>query len=225
MKEKVIISSERYNVKRIAFTLVLTGVVLFVLFSIISIAKEVGEWDRDISTVLEFYFSPFHDSDLFSSIFYFGLGSSFGFERPVMVYMMIFWIGSFSLISGVVYLWLKSYELTITEKRAFGFAAFGRRVDLPIDSITAIGLGWLKSIKITTASGKISFKLIKNRDEMYETISKLIVERQSKEPKPETIIKQETSNADELKKYKDLLDSGVITEEEFEQKKKQLLGL
>lgn len=31
--------------------------------------------------------------------------------------------------------------------------------------------------------------------------------------------------ADELKKYKDLLDSGVITQEEFEAKKKELLGL
>ena len=35
----------------------------------------------------------------------------------------------------------------------------------------------------------------------------------------------ETSNVDELKKYKDLLDSGVITQEEFDTKKKQLLGL
>lgn len=33
------------------------------------------------------------------------------------------------------------------------------------------------------------------------------------------------SNADELKKYKELLDSGVITQEEFDAKKKQLLGL
>ena len=33
------------------------------------------------------------------------------------------------------------------------------------------------------------------------------------------------SGADELKKYKDLLDSGVITQEEFDAKKKQLLGL
>lgn len=33
------------------------------------------------------------------------------------------------------------------------------------------------------------------------------------------------SNADELKKFKDLYDSGVITEEEFAEKKKQLLGL
>lgn len=43
----------------------------------------------------------------------------------------------------------------------------------------------------------------------------------------ETVIKQEIqqSNADELKKYKDLLDSAVITQEEFEVKKKQLLDL
>lgn len=33
------------------------------------------------------------------------------------------------------------------------------------------------------------------------------------------------SNADELGKYKDLLDKGVITQEEFDAKKKQLLGL
>ena len=35
----------------------------------------------------------------------------------------------------------------------------------------------------------------------------------------------ETSAADELKKFKELLDSGVITQEEFDAKKKQLLGL
>lgn len=33
------------------------------------------------------------------------------------------------------------------------------------------------------------------------------------------------STADELKKYKELLDMGVITQEEFDAKKKQLLGL
>ncbi|AFK87415.1 MULTISPECIES: SHOCT domain-containing protein [Thermoanaerobacterium] len=34
-----------------------------------------------------------------------------------------------------------------------------------------------------------------------------------------------TSAADEIKKFKELLDEGIITEEEFNQKKKQLLGL
>ena len=36
---------------------------------------------------------------------------------------------------------------------------------------------------------------------------------------------QQNSSADEILKYKNLLDMGVITQEEFEQKKKQLLGL
>ena len=36
---------------------------------------------------------------------------------------------------------------------------------------------------------------------------------------------QPLSSADEIKKFKDLLDSGVITQEEFDAKKKQLLGL
>lgn len=36
---------------------------------------------------------------------------------------------------------------------------------------------------------------------------------------------QQPSSADELKKYKELLDQGIITQEEFDAKKKQLLGL
>lgn len=36
---------------------------------------------------------------------------------------------------------------------------------------------------------------------------------------------QQRSSADELKKFKELLDDGVITKEEFEAKKKELLGL
>lgn len=35
----------------------------------------------------------------------------------------------------------------------------------------------------------------------------------------------ETNNAVALKKYKELLDSGIITQEEFDVKKKQILGL
>ncbi len=57
-------------------------------------------------------------------------------------------------------------------------------------------------------------------------ISKLLVERQQK-PMSATTINQVVpqSTADELKKYKDLFDSGVISQEEFDAKKKQLLGL
>ena len=41
---------------------------------------------------------------------------------------------------------------------------------------------------------------------------------------PKVAVKQETTKADELKKYKELLDSGAITQEEYDTKKKELLG-
>lgn len=40
-----------------------------------------------------------------------------------------------------------------------------------------------------------------------------------------TTVVNAKSEADELKKFKELLDSGIITQEEFNEKKKQLLGL
>ena len=40
----------------------------------------------------------------------------------------------------------------------------------------------------------------------------------------QTIV-QGVSAADELRKFKELLDMGVLTQEEFDAKKKQLLGL
>lgn len=42
---------------------------------------------------------------------------------------------------------------------------------------------------------------------------------------PQGTVIQQTSAADELKKFKELLDMGIITQEEFDAKKKQLLGL
>ena len=46
---------------------------------------------------------------------------------------------------------------------------------------------------------------------------------------PQPVVERRTNveadNIDAIKKYKELLDSGVITEEEFAAKKKQILGL
>ena len=40
-----------------------------------------------------------------------------------------------------------------------------------------------------------------------------------------TVVQAAPSSAEELKKFKELLDAGIITQEEFDAKKKQLLGL
>ncbi|MCH5198014.1 MAG: SHOCT domain-containing protein [Oscillospiraceae bacterium] len=113
-------------------------------------------------------------------------------------------------------------ELVVTDKRIYGCAFFGRQVDLPLDSISTVALFFKNGIAISTASGRIIFGGMKNRTELYHAISNLLVSRQEKGGQfvQQTI---STSNADELKKYKELLDSGVITQEEFDSKKKQLL--
>ena len=134
--------------------------------------------------------------------------------------------GPFIIVGLLFYSLYSCVELTVTNKRVFGTAVMGRRVDLPVDSISAIGTHIFKGIAITTSSGAIKFGMIKNRDEIHSAISKLLVNRQTP-ASPQQIIRQEIpqSNADELKKFKELLDSGIITQEEFDAKKKQLLGL
>lgn len=47
----------------------------------------------------------------------------------------------------------------------------------------------------------------------------------TKRPPNGNVMQNSVSNADEIAKFKNLLDSGVITEEEFENKKKELLNL
>ena len=132
------------------------------------------------------------------------------------------------ILTAVFYFWMSNCSLTITNKRVYGQAAFGKRVDLPFDMISATATGGFNSISVATSSGKISFWLLNNRNDVFDVISNLLIERQSKEKTiTNTTIKQEIpqSNADELKKYKELLDMGVISQEEFDAKKKQLLNL
>ena len=49
--------------------------------------------------------------------------------------------------------------------------------------------------------------------------------RKAKSSNGGTVINEAPSSADELLKFKQLFDAGVITQEEFDAKKKQLLGL
>lgn len=51
------------------------------------------------------------------------------------------------------------------------------------------------------------------------------IEKYSENQNTTKIINNTNSNADEILKYKNLLDNGIITQEEFDIKKKQLLGI
>ena len=112
-------------------------------------------------------------------------------------------------------------SITVTDKRVYGKASFGKRVDLPLDSISAVASRtFLSCIYVSTSSGNISFFLAKNYAQIHRAINDLLIARQSK-----PAVTSGDSPSDELRKYKELLDSGIITQEEFDAKKKQLLGL
>lgn len=128
------------------------------------------------------------------------------------------------LVTLFAYWWIGRCKITVTDKRVYGRTAFGKQVDLPLDLISAVGTVPIWSgVGVYTSSGKVVFYGLKNSSDVFNVISELLKARQDKP----TNVMQTTlkSDADELKKYKDLLDSGVITQEEFDAKKKELLGL
>jgi len=195
MNEKIIIKSDKQSVKPLCCILTIIGLIFG--FILVFISPE--------------YHSA-HDVDYFwTSIvpYYFS-----------MSFLPIF------LVAIFIYFLAEKSELIVTNKRCYGKTIFGKRVDLPLDSVSAISTSLLKGISISTSSGRITFYGISNRDDMHKSLNALLVERQNN-PFTQPIIKQEiqNSNADELAKYKQLFDNGVITLEEYEAKKKQLLGL
>ena len=164
-----------------------------------------------------------------SSEYHFSLLQSMVFDGPSWIVSLVIDLGLIFLIVGIIlYISLAKVAITVTDKRVFGTATWGRRVDLPLDSISAVSTSAFKGVAVATSSGTINFKAIENYKEIHETVGGLLIDRQNKsQPISQTTIKQEIqqSDADELKKYKELLDSGIITQEEFDAKKKQLLGV
>lgn len=133
-------------------------------------------------------------------------------------------ISTVVLIAGIVlyFAWRVS-SITVSNKRVYGKALFGSRVDIPLDSVSVVGtVGLVHGISVSSSSGKLSFAYISNNDEIHKILCEIVMNRSNAK---ETTIINPYSSADELKKYKGLLDQGVISKEEFDAKKKQLLGL
>ena len=131
-----------------------------------------------------------------------------------------------AVIAVLFYVTFNKTEIIVTDKRVYGKTSFGTRVDLPVDSISAVGITFLKSLTVTTASGAIRFFLIENRDDIHKELSRLLIERQEKKTENNNTDRGNyISVPDELKKYKELFDQGILTEEEFNMKKEQLLKM
>lgn len=82
---------------------------------------------------------------------------------------------------------------------------------------------YIDFIKAPTKKNSFTYKTVYNSAQECLSTLQLICNNQEQEV--ESVAATTISNADEILKYKNLLDSGVITQEEFDAKKKQLLGL
>lgn len=228
MEEKTLITSDQYNAKKILYVFLAIGAAL-ALFVVVRFMNSSSRsyWishyneykiHREAGCPKSFtgYCVSCSVIKNYPSLFLYGLHTRGEKLIPA---------GTIILLGVLVYFWLRSYELTVTNKRVFGRVAWGKRVDLPVDSVSAIAtVSLLKGISVATSSGRISFLLVKNANEIYEVINNLLITRQQEQAQKEAV-RSINGTADELKKYKELLDSGIISQEEFEEKKKQLLGL
>lgn len=220
-EEKVIIRGTKYERKNIfkvcmGITLIIAALVTFILYVSIYLPSYDYHYYQHGGNAC------WHCRGLLSAsacakkemddpTYYFSLGIILSLVAGLLISMLFFRIQSY-------------IEIVVTNKRVYGKTCFGRRVDLPLDSISTVGTSWFKGIAVATSSGKISFILLKNAKSIHKEITALLIDRQNKKVQEKPVISS-ASNADELKKYKELLDSGIITQEEFDKKKKQLLGL
>lgn len=95
---------------------------------------------------------------------------------------------------------------------------------IPIDNITSVRIENKDIIISYNESDVVSIYLTGKHEEIRKTILKLIISSNEK-TNVEKNAKEPLIPADELISLKKLLEAGIITEEEFETKKQQLLSL
>ena len=246
MDEKILIKSERCNLKRLFIVIIIIGIIAGFVYASTYLFENFSD-DMNRYTEYKIIYQAHtaagscgEDADKkcfccrrFPTDYKSKANSAFGYAWSKMsisdfdlgISFAIF--GGVAVIGAVIYLSLKKNELTVTDKRVYGIRAWGKRVDLPVDSVSATAkLKW--GVAVATSSGTVRFRFLKNSKDIYDVLNNLVIERQKQEnkvPTTSTTIIQSSDSADQLKKFKDLLDAGVITQEEFDAKKKQLLGL
>ena len=135
-------------------------------------------------------------------------------------------LGVVALIVGVIMKFnTEKCEITVTNEAISGKLPHGKEVHIPLNQITAINRSSFNGVSITSIGNVSNFHCIENREEVMKAISYLLANPQQSSVQPTQSASANDGEAEQLKRLKDLLDSGVLTQEEFDTKKKQILGL
>jgi hypothetical protein len=135
-------------------------------------------------------------------------------------------LGVVALIVGIIMKTsTEKCEITVTNEAISGKLPHGKEVHIPLNQITAINRSSFNGVSITSIGNASNFHCIENREEVMKAISYLLANPQQNSAQPTQSASATGTEAEQLKRLKDLLDSGVLTQEEFDAKKKQILGL
>lgn len=240
MYEKVLVKGNNYNLKYIRWLTVVFALLL-------SVAVYIGYYVA--------YLSKYEDMDSFSyketiidddgtkSVWIHNVSASYmakmdifnneselekytyledtGYSDLSLFMLILPWILC-AVVLGFLFV-NRNTTLTVTDKRIHGKLMFSKPFDLPLQSVVSVNTCLLKGVTVTSTAGKTHFFLVRNNKEVQTVISKLLEE---KRPKASVAVSSAATDVvSELRKYKALLDDGIITAEEFNAKKKQLLEL
>lgn len=133
---------------------------------------------------------------------------------PLLCYIVLL----FSIVFTTLVNREEKKELIVYEDSVLCRVSPKKSKQLVFEDINNIDFG-KNTLKLSGAGVKFKITNLTNS----ESIKSVIIEK--KQTLQNKSGSSGISNADELKKYKDLLDSGVISQNEFDAKKKQILGL
>lgn len=81
-----------------------------------------------------------------------------------------------TICSVIFYFYINQMSLFVTNKRLYGKVGFGRVLDLPINKISFVNLGY-DDILISGLNNEFNYFFVKNAPEVFLEISKLIKQR------------------------------------------------
>ena len=129
------------------------------------------------------------------------------------------------MLHAVWYFSARNNEIILTNYTITGTYSRHLSLNIPIDSVSSVSKGRMGSLFITCAGNQYNISFVSNRDEFCSKLNELLNQRTQQALKDSAPAVQQSSALDEIAKLKQLLDAGIITQEEFDAKKKQLLGL
>jgi len=206
-----------------ALIITIVGAVIFLLSFIIAIY--VFNNEKDSYYFLGEYLGRYY----YCVIYDFDFVEFFLSEFFECIHGYLFLIGLIATIVGIV---IKNKtekcEITVRSDAIIGVIPKEKRVHIPLNQVTGINRCSFNGVSIKSIGNMNNFYCFENREAIMQALAHLLASPQNSNSQPVratniTVGKEDT--AAQLMKLKELLDSGILTQEEFEAKKKQLLGL